>query len=56
MDFTAVEEAKFQDCTNKYCPRSGKPVSKDSLCSYKGKVFGFCNSHCRDVFFISNNS
>ena len=35
---------------NKYCPRSGKRVSVDSLTYYKGFVVGFCNPGCRDDF------
>ncbi len=35
---------------NKYCPRSGKPVSNDSLTEYAGATVGFCNPGCRDDF------
>jgi hypothetical protein len=35
---------------NKYCPRSGKRVSPDSLTYYKGFTVGFCNPGCRDDF------
>ena len=35
---------------NKYCPRSGKPVSNDSLTEYSGATVGFCNPGCRDDF------
>ena len=35
---------------NKYCPRSGKPVSDDSLTEYRGHTVGFCNKGCRDNF------
>jgi hypothetical protein len=35
---------------NKFCPRSGEPVVDDSLTTYKDKVIGFCNPHCRDDF------
>ena len=35
---------------NKYCPRSGKPVSNDSLTEYRGLTVGFCNPGCRDDF------
>ncbi|QMV16313.1 hypothetical protein Vspart_03699 [Vibrio spartinae] len=35
---------------NKYCPRSGKPVSSDSLTDYRGHKVGFCNPGCRDDF------
>lgn len=35
---------------NKYCPRSGKPVSPDSLTIYRNFLVGFCNTGCRDDF------
>ncbi|MGD8379625.1 MAG: YHS domain-containing protein [Gammaproteobacteria bacterium] len=35
---------------NKYCPRSGKPVSDDSLAEYRALTVGFCNPGCRDDF------
>ncbi|EIZ1345047.1 MULTISPECIES: ferritin family protein [Vibrio] len=35
---------------NKFCPRSGKPVSEDSLTEYKGQIVGFCNPGCRNDF------
>jgi hypothetical protein len=35
---------------NKFCPRSGKPISEDSLVKYQGVVVGFCNPGCRDDF------
>lgn len=35
---------------NKYCPRSGQPVSDDSLTEYLGHTVGFCNPGCRDDF------
>jgi len=35
---------------NKYCPRSGKPIQRDSLTAYRGVVVGFCNPGCRDSF------
>lgn len=35
---------------NKFCPRSGRPVSDDSLTTYKGFTVGFCNPGCRDDF------
>jgi YHS domain-containing protein len=35
---------------NARCPRSGKPVATDSLTTYRGRVVGFCNPHCRDDF------
>jgi len=38
------------DCVNDVCPWSGKPVSADSLTTYRGKVVGFCNPGCRDKF------
>ena len=41
---------KLEDCVNETCPWSGKPVARDSLTTYKGKVVGFCNSGCRDKF------
>ena len=28
---------------NKFCPRSGKPVSDDSLEQHKGYTISFCN-------------
>lgn len=47
----------MQKAINKFCPRSGKPVSGDSLTDYRGYVVGFCNPHCRDDFAsnIDNN-
>lgn len=35
---------------NNFCPRSGKPVSDDSLTEYRGFTVGFCNPGCRDDF------
>jgi len=35
---------------NKFCPRSGKPVSNDSLTKYRGYVVGFCNPGCSSDF------
>ena len=35
---------------NKFCPRSGRPVSSDSLTEYRGHTVGFCNPGCRDDF------
>ncbi|MCH9646763.1 MAG: YHS domain-containing protein [Deltaproteobacteria bacterium] len=35
---------------NDHCPRSGKPVSADSLTEYRGHTVGFCNPGCRDDF------
>jgi len=40
----------LEDCVNDVCPWSGKPVSGDSLATYRGKVVGFCNPGCRDKF------
>lgn len=47
----------MQKAINKFCPRSGKPVSADSLTEYRGVVVGFCNPGCRDDFAkdIANN-
>ena len=41
---------ELDDCVNKTCPWSGKPVAADSLSTYKGNVVGFCNPGCRDKF------
>jgi hypothetical protein len=38
------------DTINRFCPRSGRLVSDDSLTDYRGLVVGFCNPHCRDDF------
>jgi len=35
---------------NKYCPRSGKAVTAESLTQYKNFIVGFCNTGCRDDF------
>lgn len=35
---------------NRYCPRSGNPVSADALTRYRGHTVGFCNPACRDDF------
>lgn len=43
-------ELDIADCVNDVCPWSGKPVSADSLTTYRGKVVGFCNPGCRDKF------
>ena len=43
-------ELKLEDCVNSVCPWSGKPVSADSLMTYRGAVVGFCNTGCRDKF------
>ena len=40
---------------NKYCPHSGKPVTSDSLTSYRGLVVGFCNPDCRNDFDKNQN-
>ncbi|GAB5564602.1 MAG: hypothetical protein Wins2KO_16650 [Winogradskyella sp.] len=40
----------MEETINKFCPRSGKPVSKDSLTTYRGFTVGFCNPGCRDNF------
>ena len=40
----------MEKAINKFCPRSGKPVSKDSLTTYRGFTVGFCNPGCRDDF------
>ena len=45
-----VEILRLEDCVNATCPWSGKPVSADSLASYRGQVVGFCNIGCRDKF------
>ncbi|WP_368667265.1 isochorismatase family protein [Roseomonas sp. 18066] len=38
------------DAINETCPWSGKPVSADSLTSWRDQVVGFCNTGCRDKF------
>jgi len=43
-------ELDIADCPNDVCPWSGKPVSADSLTTYRGKVVGFCNTGCREKF------
>ena len=40
----------IEDCVNDVCPWSGKPVSADSLTTYRGNVVGFCNPGCRNKF------
>ncbi len=45
-----ADELRLEDCVNEVCPWSGRPVSKDSLALYRGKVVGFCNTGCRDKF------
>ena len=43
-------ELDLADCVNETCPWSGRPVSADSLTTYRGKVVGFCNPGCREKF------
>jgi hypothetical protein len=38
------------EAINLYYPRSGKPVSADSLTNYKDVIVGFFNTGCRDDF------
>jgi hypothetical protein len=45
-----AEGLRLEDCLNRTCPWSGKPVSADSLTLYRGQVVGFCNTGCRDKF------
>ncbi|MGB0895690.1 MAG: hypothetical protein ACPGU9_06230 [Flavobacteriaceae bacterium] len=40
----------MEKAINKFCPRSGKSVSSDSLTKYRGFIVGFCNPGCRDDF------
>ena len=40
----------MEKAINKFCPRSGKPVSSDSLTQSRGFTVGFCNPDCRDDF------
>jgi YHS domain-containing protein len=40
----------LEDSVNDVCPWSGKPVSADSLTTYRGRTVGFCNPGCRDKF------
>ena len=40
----------IEDAVNDVCPWSGKPVSADSLTTYRDHVVGFCNPGCRDKF------
>ena len=40
----------LEDCINRTCPWSGKPVAGDSLTTYRDRVVGFCNTGCRDKF------
>ena len=44
------EDLRIDDCINRTCPWSGKPVSADSLTRYRGQVVGFCNPGCREKF------
>jgi len=48
-----ANELRLEDCVNDGCPWSGKPVSRDSLTLYRGKVVGFCNTGCRDKFEVA---
>lgn len=50
-----MSELDPADCINQNCPWSGKPVSADSLTTYKGQVVGFCNTGCRDKFETAVN-
>ena len=43
-------DLRLEDAVNQTCPWSGKPVSADSLTTYRGQVVGFCNTGCRDKF------
>ena len=45
-----TDALRLENCVNKVCPWSGKPVSADSLTLYRDKVVGFCNTGCRDKF------
>ncbi|MBA4000394.1 glutathione S-transferase [Brevundimonas sp.] len=40
----------IKDAVNDTCPWSGKPISADSLTTWRGHVVGFCNPGCRDKF------
>jgi len=46
----------IEDCVNSMCPWSGNPVSADSLILYRGQVFGFCNTGCRDKFEVATKA
>jgi len=35
---------------NRHCPRSGRPVSSDSIVDYRGYAVGFCNTGCSSDF------
>ena len=41
---------RIEDAVNETCPWSGKPISGDSLTTYRGEVVGFCTPGCRDKF------
>ena len=45
-----MSSLRLEDAVNATCPWSGKPVSADSLTTYRGAVVGFCNPGCRDKF------
>ncbi|HUE79311.1 MAG TPA: glutathione S-transferase [Sphingomicrobium sp.] len=45
-----MTDLNLSDCVNQTCPWSGKPVSADSLTTYRGQVVGFCNPGCREKF------
>ena len=45
-----ASDLRLEECVNDTCPWSGKPVSANSLTTYRGKVVGFCNPGCRDKF------
>ena len=45
-----LHNGESMEIINKFCPRSGKPVSKDSLTKYRGYVVGFCNPGCSSDF------
>jgi hypothetical protein len=44
------ETLRIEDAVNATCPWSGKPITADSLTTYRGAVVGFCNPGCRDKF------
>ena len=45
-----MADLKLEDAVNDVCPWSGKPVSADSLTTYRDHVVAFCNPGCRDKF------
>lgn len=49
-DDEKMSPPNHESVINSVCPRSGKPVSSDSLTTYRGQTVGFCNTHCRDDF------